>query len=130
MRWLNLIGVWLMACILLGGCLRSPIVEKREQKYASMETVVPYSVPQIEENLVFYFSKCRHGHWMKPAKEGEFRQMVWGKQENAREFRVDAWMDFEPLGVERTVVKSYYSPQGRKHITKYLQVIQNPSVCR
>ena len=133
---MRLCGYALYICMVLGvgvtaaGCLRSPIVEVRDQRYATMETVVAYSIAEIEENLVYYYSRCKHGRWMKPAKEGEPRQMVWGKQMNAREFRVDAWMDFEPMGVGRTLVKSHFTPQGRAYITKYLQVIQNPSVCR
>lgn len=120
----------ILSAALLGGCLTSPSEEVRTQSYASMEHVVLLSVSEIENNLVEYHALCGNGRWMKPAKEGQPRQIVWGDQVNARAFRVDAWFDFEPLGAGRTQVTAHYIPSMQQIATAYMTIIVDPSRCQ
>ncbi|UZP68422.1 hypothetical protein N1030_05455 [Desulfovibrio mangrovi] len=114
----------------LSGCLTSPIVELRTQQYSTTQNVVLLSTNEIENNLVQYHARCGNGRWMKPAKEGAPRQMVWGKQLDARTFRVDAWIDFEPLGSGRTQVTAYSTPATQRTVFDYLSIIVDPGTCR
>jgi len=120
----------MLSVLLLGGCLTSPLEEVRTQQYGSMEHVVLLSIAEIENNLVQYQTLCGNGRWMKPARDGEPRQIVWGDQVNARTFRVDAWMDFAPLGSGRTQVTAHYIPSMQPTASNYMNIIVNPTVCQ
>ncbi len=129
-RDVSLLGSLLVVLTALAGCLTSPIEEQRTQQYASMQQVVLLSIPEIESNLVQHQALCGNGRWMKPGREGEPRQMVWGEQVNARLFRVDGWIDFEPLGEGRTQVTAHMVPAVRSVVADYMDIIVTPGHCR
>ncbi|GFM35844.1 hypothetical protein DSM19430T_05280 [Desulfovibrio psychrotolerans] len=114
----------------LTACITAPIEEVRAQRYSSMQNVVLLSIDEIENNLVLYHARCGNGHWMKPGKPGEPRQMVWGKWENARRFRVDAWLDFQPMEAGRTQVTAYANAASGGVVNDYMVIIVDPTVCR
>lgn len=122
--------VMLLLLPVLASCITAPIEEVREQRYSSMQNVVLLSIDEIESNLVFYHARCGNGHWMKPGKPGEPRQMVWGEWENARRFRVDAWLDFHPMEAGRTQVTAYANAASGGIVNEYMGIIVDPTVCR
>lgn len=116
---------------MLSGCLTEPLVDLREQSYSSSESVLQFSMDRVEENLGFYYAKCGGGRWLRRPKKGiETREMVLGKRVNAREYRVDGWMEFSPLGATRTQVRLHFTPAVRNEIFTILRIIQDPTVCR
>lgn len=124
-------GIILATTFLLSGCLTTPIVEVRDQQYSTWEQVVLLSTSEIENNLVYYHALCRNGHWMKPATEdAKQRQMVWGKQLNARTFRVDGWIDFIPMGAGRTQIVAHATPAMRPTISAFVSIVADPNTCR
>jgi hypothetical protein len=116
--------------VILGGCLTSPIVEERTQQYSVTQKVLLLSTDEIESNLLEYQARCGNARWMKPAKEGEPRQIVWGRQVDARTFRVDAWIDFAPFGEGRTQVTAHAIPAMRNIVAAYMIIILDPYTCR